>query len=80
MRPPAEFRPPKWEAKENLPAGAALQPVGNSEGVKSLGVGGKASYVIGRVDTADILLNHSSISRHHCAVVHHMDGRVYVIE
>ena len=50
------------------------------EGAKRLGIGGKGSYVIGRVETADIMLSHSSISRHHCAVVHHMDGRVYVIE
>jgi hypothetical protein len=27
VRPPAEFKPPKWEAKGNLPAEAALEPV-----------------------------------------------------
>jgi hypothetical protein len=81
VRPPAEFKPPKWEAKENLPASAALEPAGgSSSGGETLRIGGKGSYVIGRVDTADIVLIHSSISRHHCAVVHHTDGRVYVIE
>lgn len=80
VRAPAEFRPPKWEAQENLPAEAALEPARSTDGAKRLAIGGKGSYVIGRVETADILLAHSSISRHHCAVVHHMDGRVYVIE
>jgi hypothetical protein len=37
--------------------------------------------VVGRIESADIILEHSSISRHHCALAHHADnGRLYVID
>ena len=77
VRPPAEFKPPKWVAS-TPPAGAALEAIDSS--AAALALGAKGSYVIGKVETADIMLEHSSISRHHCAVAHHSDGRVYVIE
>ena len=84
VRPAAEFKPPKWVASAP-PASAALEAIqqegrpGGAAG-RTLALGAKGSYVIGRVETADIILEHSSISRHHCAVAHHSDGRVYIIE
>ena len=75
VRPPAEFHPPKWVAAAGPGAQVALVAAD-----RKLDVGLKPSYVIGRNDTADIVLSHASISRHHAAVAHHGDGRVYIID
>ena len=75
VRPPAEFHPPKWVAAAGPGAQVALVAAD-----RKLDVGLKPSYVIGRNDTADIVLSHASISRHHAAVAHHSDGRVYIID
>lgn len=41
----------------------------------------KPSYVFGRnAEASDILLDHPSCSRQHAALVHHNDGRVFLID
>ena len=39
----------------------------------------RAYYVFGR-EAGDIVLDHPSASRSHAALVHHQDGRVYIID
>ena len=75
-RPPPTFKPPTWVAQ----AGAVEPTVLVAPGAKPIDVGARGSFVIGRVETADIMLEHSSVSRHHCALAHHCDGRVYIVD
>lgn len=77
-RAPAEFVKPKWAAAPGaVPAGSVLEEVGGSA---RHDISGRSSYVVGRVATADLLLEHQSVSRHHAALVHHENGRLYVID
>ena len=78
-RPPPGFDPPRWVAHAVEPTVLA-PPDTTTDDRHIIDVGARGSYVIGRVDTADIVVSHSSISRHHCALAHHIDGRVYIID
>lgn len=74
-RAPAEFMVPKWAAK---PAGpAVLEELG---GAGRIDLRAAPSFVVGRVSTADIILEHASVSRHHAGLCHHTNGRLYVID
>ena len=43
-------------------------------------LGEKAFYIIGREGEVDIAISDPSVSRIHAAVVHHQDGRIYLID
>lgn len=74
------FRPPPWASQ---PSRVSSLEVYSEAGDKQevLPVDGKAYYVFGRESTAvDVVLKSSDASGTHAALVHHEDGKSYLID
>eukprot|EP00873_Tetraselmis_striata_P040608 jgi/Tetstr1/460872/TSEL_006030.t1 len=74
------FRPPEWAAQPCRMATVEVRSESSSS-IERHEIDGKAHYTFGRDATScDIELRHSSCSRMHAAVVHHEDGRLFLID
>jgi hypothetical protein len=73
------FKPPEWASQ---PCREATLEVRRSGGaVDSHPIDAQPWYVIGREASAcDIVLDGGSASRQHAALVHHSDGRLFLID
>mmetsp|Transcript_47823 Transcript_47823/g.79588 ORF Transcript_47823/g.79588 Transcript_47823/m.79588 type:complete len:180 (-) Transcript_47823:531-1070(-) len=76
---PVPFVLPEWAG---LPRknGVKLEIVKNSETVGEKKIDDKRAYLLGRSPDCDIVLEHPSVSRHHCALVHHKNGTIFVLD
>ena len=64
-----QYEPPEWVA--SAPSPLDLRVYKDGELVDSLNLGEHTTYVLGRSrDACDILLDNTSISRQHAAIVH----------
>jgi pSer/pThr/pTyr-binding forkhead associated (FHA) protein len=70
------FKIKQWAAEPRQ--AASLQAIDGSD---TQDVGKQSHYVFGR-DSAEstILIDDPSVSRRHAAIVHHKDGRIYIID
>mmetsp|Transcript_20876 Transcript_20876/g.45745 ORF Transcript_20876/g.45745 Transcript_20876/m.45745 type:complete len:257 (-) Transcript_20876:277-1047(-) len=78
----AKFEPPSWAGK---PTPSTLFKVQSSEGggehQEDIRLDEKSYYVFGRTkESCDVVLDHGSASRMHAAIVHHTNGRLYIID
>lgn len=72
------FKPPQWASQPCRMASVEIRAAGGTE---SIPIDGKAHYTFGRDATGcDVELPHPSCSRVHAAVVHHEDGRLFLID
>eukprot|EP01111_Echinosteliopsis_oligospora_P007096 TRINITY_DN2170_c0_g1_i1.p1 TRINITY_DN2170_c0_g1~~TRINITY_DN2170_c0_g1_i1.p1 ORF type:complete len:252 (-),score=50.63 TRINITY_DN2170_c0_g1_i1:47-754(-) len=70
------FAVPDWAVK---PKGYPNACLVNVQGV--INIGANSSYVFGRLaDVCDIILDDPSVSRIHAAIVHHGNGKAYLID
>lgn len=76
-RPHSGFQPPKWAAPP--PAGLVLQGRKGGEVVQNLALS-KLAVLIGRLDTADLQLEHASTSRQHAVICFRPDGTAVVMD
>ena len=75
----AAFEAPPWAAEPTVAATLRVASFGEEE--KAYDVGRKPWVVLGRNGGgADIVIEDPSVSRLHCALVHHQDGRLYLID
>ncbi|KAJ9528594.1 hypothetical protein QJQ45_020435 [Haematococcus lacustris] len=70
------FSPPPWADQPCRVASLQIQSPDSSE---TLAIDTKPWFTLGRVNQ-DIDLHHQSCSRLHAALVHHTDGRLFVID
>ena len=52
----------------------------DSSSSETLDISSKPSYTLGRADTCDLVIPDSAASRSHAAIVHHSDGRAFLID
>ncbi|KAA6417595.1 hypothetical protein WJX79_008560 [Trebouxia sp. C0005] len=74
------FQPPPWASQ---PSRVSSLEVYSEEGAQQevFPVDGKAFYTFGRESTAvDVVLSGAEASRTHAALVHHEDGKTYLID
>ncbi|DBA80824.1 hypothetical protein WJX77_011181 [Trebouxia sp. C0004] len=74
------FQPPPWASQ---PSRLSSLEVFSEEGVQQeiFPIDGKAYYIFGREPaTVDVVLNGAGASRTHAALVHHEDGKTYLID
>ncbi|GAB4824097.1 hypothetical protein N2152v2_011143 [Parachlorella kessleri] len=67
------FNPPSWAAQPKR--AAALEGQGQRYSLAE-----KPFYIVGREGEVDIAVSDPSVSRVHAAIVHHQDGRIYLID
>ncbi|RQM19118.1 hypothetical protein B5M09_007809 [Aphanomyces astaci] len=80
-KPTTPFQPPVWAAPHKPHAIALVDVFKANEVLTSVNVDSKACFLFGRnALVCDIVLEHCSISRMHAALVHHVDGAVYLID
>eukprot|EP00959_Pyramimonas_sp_CCMP1952_P027478 577563-Pyramimonas_sp.AAC.1 len=77
-----QFEPPSWAGK---PTPSTLLMVYSNEGSgghqEDIRLDDKSYYVFGRTkESCDVVLDHGSASRMHAAIVHHENGRLYIID
>jgi len=74
------FKEPDWTA-EPQHTDARLEVFKNDEKIDSVPLGAKKYTVFGRSEeVCDVVLDHTSISRKHAAIVHHNSGKIYLID
>ncbi|KAK9841327.1 hypothetical protein WJX74_003968 [Apatococcus lobatus] len=72
------FVEPSWATK---PAGVVTLLVEKESGPpESINISSKPSFTLGRADTCDLVIPDSAASRSHAAIVHHTDGRAFLID
>ncbi|ETV97050.1 hypothetical protein H310_09879 [Aphanomyces invadans] len=80
-KPTIPFQPPVWAAPHKPLAIALVDVFKANEVITSINVDSKACFLFGRnALVCDIVLEHCSISRMHAALVHHVDGAMYLID
>jgi hypothetical protein len=73
------FKPPEWASQPCREATLEVHGPGGS--VDRVPVDAQPWYVVGRdASTCDIMLEGSHASRQHAALVHHNDGRLFLID
>lgn len=73
------FNPPGWAAQPTK--SASLQVLDGGAVADTIAVDDKPYYTFGRDKGAcDVILTHDGASRAHAAIVHHTDGRIYLID
>jgi len=76
----SSFKPPNWSTKPYY-TDASIEVMKDGEKIDTMTLGEKASYVFGRnADVCDYVLDHASVSRKHAAIVHHTNGKLYLID
>lgn len=74
------FKEPEWTAEPTYTE-ARLEVFKSDEKIDTVPLGAKKYIVFGRSpEVCDVLLDHTSISRKHAAIVHHTSGKVYLID
>ncbi|EIE20611.1 parvulin-type peptidyl-prolyl cis-trans isomerase [Coccomyxa subellipsoidea C-169] len=74
------FVPPSWASQPSRTASLKVKSQ-SGELIESFPIDTKAFYLFGRIpETSDITLSDSSCSRSHAALVHHEDGRLFLID
>lgn len=73
------FTPPSWASQPSRVSNVEVYQANTRK--ESLPVDGKAFYLFGReASAADIVLDGPGASRQHAALVHHEDGKTYLID
>lgn len=76
----ASYLPPAWAATE-APAGYSLEILKEGTIIETVQLDAKTHYIMGRMGgSVDILMEHLSISRHHCCLQFRDDGILMALD
>lgn len=74
------YQPPSWAAVD-APAGYSLEILKEGTIIEKVLLDSKTHYILGRMGgSVDILMEHVSISRHHCCLQFRDDGALMVLD
>ena len=74
------YQPPSWAAL-TAPDGYALEILKDGTIIEKVLLDSKTHYILGRMGgSVDILMEHVSISRHHCCLQFRDDGALMVLD
>eukprot|EP00727_Mastigamoeba_balamuthi_P011537 m51a1_g7005 hypothetical protein (804) ;mRNA; f:227293-230325 len=78
--PALEYKEPEWAARGGSAHPYFLEVLKNGAVIDNLDISQRGYYVIGRLPTCDIQMDHPSVSRHHAVIQHRADGSVFVYD
>jgi len=73
------FKEPDWIASPKHTA-AYIEVIKSGEAIDKIQLGKKATVLGRNADVCDVVLDHPSSSRKHAAIVHHKNGKLYLID